>query len=97
MQHCIETLRVKEVINKKDGCRLGRVCDAEIDVCTGQVACLIVCRGGKWLRCGCDNDLHIPWCDVDVVGDDTILVCYNPPPPPPPCKPSPRRGFRFFQ
>ena len=71
MQHCIETLRVKEVINKKDGCRLGRVCDVEIDVCTGQVACLIVCRGGKWLRCGCDNDLHIPWCDVDVVGDLT--------------------------
>jgi len=97
LQHCIATLKVKEVINKKDGCRLGHVCDVEIDVCTGQVACLIVCRGGRMFgHYGCESDLHIPWCDVDVVGDDIILVCYSPPPTPQPCNSS-RRGFGFFK
>ena len=42
MQHCIATLRTKEVINKKDGCRLGHVCDVEIDACDGRIINLVL-------------------------------------------------------
>lgn len=80
MQHCIANLRTKEVINKKDGCRLGHVCDVEIDACSGQVINLIVCRGGRMFSpYACEHDLRVPWCDVDVIGDDIILVCFVPP------------------
>ncbi len=96
MHHCIANLRIKEVINKRDGCRLGHVCDVEIDACSGCVLNLVVCRGGRLFSpYGCENDIRVPWCDVDVVGDDTILVCYNPPPAPP--RGCSRRGFGFFR
>ena len=80
MQHCIATMRTKEVINKRDGCRLGHVCDCEIDVCTGQVVSLVVSRGPRFCRYACDDDIRVSWCDDDVVGDDIILVCYTEPP-----------------
>lgn len=84
-------MRTKEVINKKDGCRLGHVCDCEIDICSGQVAALVVSRGLRMMcRYACEDDIRIPWCDVDVVGDDIILVCYTPPPA---CAPMNSRRF----
>ncbi len=93
MQHCIATLRTKEVINKKDGCRLGHVCDVEIDACNGCVQNLVVCRGGRFFTpYACENDIKIPWCEVEVIGDDIIIVCYTPKPAPPRGGCS-RRGF----
>ncbi len=92
MQHCIATLRTKEVINKRDGCRLGHVCDVEIDSCNGSIVNLIVCKGGRiFVPYACENDLRIPWCDVEVIGDDIIIVCYTPQPAPP--RGCSKRGF----
>ncbi len=76
MKCCVTDLTCKEVINKADGCRLGNVCDVDVDTCTGQVVALII-HGRN--RCfgllGRDDDIRICWDEVDVIGDDTILVC----------------------
>ena len=78
----LQDLRNKEVINVKDGARLGCVCDVEIDTCTARL-CAIVIFGR--LKCfglmGREEDIVIHWCDIEVIGEDTILVCCQTPPP----------------
>jgi YlmC/YmxH family sporulation protein len=71
----ITDMREKEVINLKDGCRLGSVCDVEFDTCSGNIVSLIIFGRGKMfgLMGRCD-DIKICWNDIKVIGDDTILV-----------------------
>ena len=68
-------MREKEVINLKDGCRLGAVCDVEFDTCSGNIISLIIFGKGKMfgLMGRCD-DIKICWNDIKVIGDDIILV-----------------------
>lgn len=76
MNCCVTDLRNKEVINSKSGCRLGQVCDVEIDTCTGCIVSVII-----WGRARCfglfgkEEDIKICWNDIEVIGDDTVLVC----------------------
>ena len=71
----ITDLRDKEVIDIKTGCRLGCVCDAEVDTCTAQIISIIVFGKGKLGGFfGRGDDIIIPWCDIEVIGDDAILV-----------------------
>ncbi len=68
-------MRQKEVINVKDGCRFGFICDLEIDECEGTIKKLIVPGPGKVLGMfGREQEYHIPWRDVLRIGDDIILV-----------------------
>ena len=71
-------MRHKEVINVKDGTRLGTVCDVEIDTTDAKLLSIVIY--GR-LRCfgllGREDDIIIGWRDIQVIGDDTILVCYN--------------------
>ncbi len=87
MNCCVTDLRNKEVINQKNGCRLGFVSDVEVDTCTGRVIAIIIFGRQKCFgllgRC---DDIRICWEDIKVIGDDTVLVCYNPP-----CSPKPSR------
>lgn len=86
MHCCLYDLRDKEVINSKNACKIGNVCDVEIDSCTGKVVALIIYgRGHSFLpMCKCE-DIRICWEDIDVIGEDTILVsceskqCAQPP------------------
>ncbi len=96
MRCCITDLRNKKVINAKNGCVLGNVCDVEIDTCTGKVVEIVIY--GR-LRCcglmGRDEDIRISWDDISVIGDETVLVCidhFDKPPPKPPKK-SPFEGL----
>ncbi len=76
MNCCITELRNKEVINSKNGCRLGQVCDVEIDTCSGCIVSLIIWGRNRGLGIfGRDEDIKICWQDIDIIGDDTILVC----------------------
>lgn len=72
----ITDLRNKQVINTKTGCRLGFVSDVEIDTCKGNLVALIIWGkvhfGGLGRR---EDDIRICWKDIQVIGDDTILVC----------------------
>ena len=78
----ITELRNKEVINKNDGCRLGHVCDIEVDTCCGRVAALIIYGRPRCMGLlGREPDIRICWENVEVIGDDTVLVCYAPPAP----------------
>lgn len=77
----VTDMRDKEVINIKTGCKLGYVCDVEIDTCTAKVLAIVIWGRlrffGLFGRC---EDIIIPWCDIKVIGEDTILVCFEPPP-----------------
>ena len=69
-------LRNKEVINAKTGCRLGCVSDVEIDTCSGCIVSIIIWGKGKCFGLiSKDDDIKICWKDIEVIGDDTILVC----------------------
>lgn len=66
-----------EVINLCDGARLGCPESIEIDVSCGNITALLIpCDSGlscllPWGR----RDLwRIPWCKIECLGEDTILV-----------------------
>lgn len=94
MNCCITELRNKEVISAKSGCRLGFVNDVEIDTCSGCLTAIII--WGK-SRCfglmGRDEDIKICWKDIEVIGEDTVIVCADACCPP---KSSGQRAKRNF-
>ena len=75
MQCRIRDLRCKEVINICDGCRIGYINDAEIDMITGKVCALIVPGPCRFFGLfGRDSDYVIPWQCVKRFGEDIVLV-----------------------
>ena len=71
----IYDMKQKEVINVKDGCRYGFICDVEIDEKCGEVVSIIVPGPGRVFGMfGRDQEYKIPWCNVCQFGDDIILV-----------------------
>ena len=69
-----EELRKKEIINLCDGARLGYACDFEFDKCTAQIVALVIEKGGGILGLSSSDNLLIPWCKIECIGEDTILV-----------------------
>lgn len=68
-------LRQKEVINIRDGQRIGTVADIEFDVKTGTICQLIIPGQGKWCGLfGRDAEYIIGWKCVRQIGADIILV-----------------------
>ena len=68
-------LRQKVVINLCDGKRVGQVCDLVFEEKTGRILALIVpgpCKVFGML--GQDHEYEIPFCCVNCIGDDVILV-----------------------
>ena len=72
-----EDLRQKEIINLCDGARLGYACDFEFNKCTAQIVALIVERGSGFLGLGVGDYTTIPWCKIECIGEDTILVKFT--------------------
>jgi YlmC/YmxH family sporulation protein len=72
-------LREKDVVNVCDGRILGCIEDLEIDCCTGNILAVIVpVRGGLcnfFRKC---EDIVIPWCHIQKIGDDVVLVELRP-------------------
>ena len=71
-------LREKEVVNMCDGARLGCPSDFEFSVCDGRITALIVPRAGGFLGICRDDDIVIPWCKIECIGSDAILVKISP-------------------
>lgn len=68
-------LRRKEVINMRDGARLGCICDLEIEEGSGLIRSIVVPGPPRLfglLRS--DEELVIPFCKISKIGDDVILV-----------------------
>lgn len=71
-------LRKKEIINLCDGTRLGFACDFEFDRCSSQITGLVLEGSSGFLGLGaCDGEV-IPWCKIECIGEDTILVNLTP-------------------
>lgn len=70
----ITDLHSKQVINTKTGCHLGFVSDVEINTCDGKLVALLI-WGKSRLLGRRDDDIRILWKDIQVIGDDIILVC----------------------
>lgn len=67
--------RMKEVVNISDGCRLGYVCDLELELPEGRICAIILPGPCKWLGMfGRDGEFVIPWHCIKQVGADIILV-----------------------
>ncbi|HMM31431.1 MAG TPA: YlmC/YmxH family sporulation protein [Clostridia bacterium] len=72
---CFGELRRKEVVNVRDGARLGCICDLEIELGTG-VVCAIIVPGPPrfWGLLKSSEELVIPFNKISKIGDDVILV-----------------------
>ncbi len=76
----IVDMRNKEVISVKDGTRLGCVSDVEVDTCTAELVAIVIFGKCKLFGIlGREEDIVIKWCEIEVIGEDTILVNYDPP------------------
>lgn len=68
-------LRHKEVINSSNGCRIGFVDDVEVDTVTSEVKSIIVFGRPRCMGIlGRTDDVIVPWNDIRLIGEDTILV-----------------------
>ena len=75
MKCSISSLCEKEVIAVCSGAKIGTVGDVEFDSCSGCITALIICgKQGIFGAFGKTDDIRIDWCDIEVIGDDTILV-----------------------
>ena len=71
----ISDLNDKEVINIRDGCRIGYVEDAEFDLANGEVRSLIIPGRCRFFGLfGREADRILPWDCISRIGDDIILV-----------------------
>lgn len=72
-------LKQKEVINAKDCKRLGFVSDLIFDECTGQICDIVVPGPSRFCGCiGREADIVIPFCKIECIGRDVILVNFRP-------------------
>ena len=75
MGNRFSNLKCKEVVNICDGCRLGYVCDVEVDCRCGQICAIIVPGKGRCFGLlGHQEDFVIPWKCIRQIGDDIILI-----------------------
>ncbi len=76
----LSELQKLEVINLCDGSRMGTVRDIEFDLCLGNITAILVpkklCLGDIFQK-SCQKLWRIPWCQIERIGDDTILVRFD--------------------
>ncbi len=71
----IDELKNKQVVCVKTGGVLGYVSDVELDTDNGKLISIVIFGRFKVFGFfGKENDIVIPWSDIEVIGGDTILV-----------------------
>lgn len=95
MSCLIEELQSKDVILIENGCRIGYVTDVEAEVGSGRISALIVCAVPKVFSLKRPETFRVCWCDIAVIGDETILVKKISPCAP--CKKTSGGILRLFQ
>lgn len=75
MVYSFNEIKCKEIINIRSGRRIGFPDDIEFESCTAKICRLIVYGRAKCFGLfGREEDICIKWCDIEVIGEDTILV-----------------------
>jgi len=73
-------LKKLEVINLCDGSRMGCIQDIEFDLCIGNITAILLTKRvdfNELFQKKCKKYCRIPWCQIERIGDDTILVRYE--------------------
>lgn len=74
----VAELKRKEVIDSVSGCRVGFIDDVEIDTLTAGVRAVVVFGRPRFFGIlGKSEDVIIPWSDITLIGEDTVLVSSN--------------------
>lgn len=76
----IDDLKNKQVVCIKDGCVLGFISDVTMDTESGNLTSIIIFgRLRLFGLLGREDDITIPWDDIKVIGNETVLVNTEPP------------------
>lgn len=71
----IADMRNKQVVCIKNGCVLGYVYDVEFNTADGSLTSVIIPGRPRFFGLlGHDEDIVIPWSEIEVIGPETILV-----------------------
>lgn len=70
-------LAEKDVINLCTGEKLGRICDIEFNIRDGAVVSIVVPGEGTVWGFGKANEIILPWCKIECIGEDAVLVRLN--------------------
>ena len=71
----IADLRNKQVVCIKNGCVLGYIYDVEFNTCEGTLTAIIIPGRPRFFGIfGHDEDIVIPWSEIEVIGEETVLV-----------------------
>ena len=77
----IADLKNKQVVCVKNGCVLGQPSDIEINIQNGNIESLVIYgRLRLFGILGRDDDIVIPWTEIAVIGQETILINTDPAP-----------------
>lgn len=77
----IDELKSKQVVCINSGSVLGYVSDVELDTESGALTSIIISgRLRVFGLLGKETDIIIPWSDIRVIGDETVLVTTDLPP-----------------
>ena len=75
MTCCFEDLRNKEIIHVKTGSKIGYVDNVVFETRTAKICDLVVYGRSRFFGLfGREDDYTIPWNDIEIIGEDTILV-----------------------
>ncbi len=75
---CTDEFRCLEVINLCGGERLGFPCELEIDLdCASILSFTVISSGKSFSLFGEREEYDIPWCKIECIGTDAILVRLN--------------------
>lgn len=71
----VDELKDKQIVSIKNGAVIGNVSDLEINTENGNITSLIIYGKNHFMGLfGRENDIIIPWEDIEIIGSETILV-----------------------
>lgn len=79
MKASFSEFKEKEIINIKSGEKIGYVDDIVFDTDTERISSLIVFgHFSFWRLFKREDDIVIPWEDIEIIGEDAILISKTP-------------------
>lgn len=74
----IDEMRQKQVVDIASGAVIGFLSDIEFDTSSGALTGIIIYGKPKALGLfGKEDDIVVPWRNIEVIGEETILVKYD--------------------